>query len=541
MDDAGARAHAAVDARADVHCAFDLDVRIALDVDVDLDVDLDVDPDLDLDLLVLMDVEAPAPVRLAAAQSLPPSGAVVSALASIDPSRLSPADTLSWLQALQGCRSLLAALEAEGLVAAAGPAPTVNSYVVGADQVDSSEEAASGTGRVVQIEDAAAEEVAAALRWSPRTARTRIMQARLLAGPHAPTRRALRGGRVTASHVAALGRELARLPRAADGRTDDPAYADACAGVLAAVLPFASTHTPAETARRARGAVETIDPQGSDRRRQQARSACDVDVMDDLDGQSVLSARMDTTEAHAVLDAVLSLAHDERFAAGCHVSAGQRRVAALTTLVLGDRGRTDRHDGDTTEVSARGVATQTESVMIEAARANAQIGVVVSLETILGLSQQPGTLEGSGPIGAGAVLDLLRECGSGSAMYRLVVDPEGRLLDVGRERYEISDAQREFVARRDVTCRFPGCGARADRCQVDHAIGWMDGGATDVANLGALCARHHNLKTHGGWRIEDSQADGGCVWRSPRLARYEHEPAALLPPGLPPPALPPPL
>jgi len=32
------------------------------------------------------------------------------------------------------------------------------------------------------------------------------------------------------------------------------------------------------------------------------------------------------------------------------------------------------------------------------------------------------------------------------------------------------------------------------------------------------------LKTHGGWHIVESRADGSCRWRSPLGRFYDHEP-----------------
>ncbi len=125
-------------------------------------------------------------------------------------------------------------------------------------------------------------------------------------------------------------------------------------------------------------------------------------------------------------------------------------------------------------------------------------------------------------------------------LRRLVSDPvTGALVDRGRRSYQVTGPLREFLITRDGTCRFPGCGRRSDRCQMDHALPWEDGGRTDIENLGALCTRHHQLKTHGGWEITSSDADGSCRWRSPagQVAAVPARP--LLPPPEPPPDPPP--
>jgi len=77
---------------------------------------------------------------------------------------------------------------------------------------------------------------------------------------------------------------------------------------------------------------------------------------------------------------------------------------------------------------------------------------------------------------------------------RLVTDPlTGHLLDRGRRTYAIPQALR------------------------DHIV-------ASPANLGALCTRHHQLKTFGRWIISDSQADASCTWTSPQGREYEHSP-----------------
>jgi len=40
-----------------------------------------------------------------------------------------------------------------------------------------------------------------------------------------------------------------------------------------------------------------------------------------------------------------------------------------------------------------------------------------------------------------------------------------------------------FVKGRDGGCRFPGCGARAEVCDIDHVVPYDQGGATAPANL----------------------------------------------------------
>ena len=69
------------------------------------------------------------------------------------------------------------------------------------------------------------------------------------------------------------------------------------------------------------------------------------------------------------------------------------------------------------------------------------------------------------------------------------------------------------VRSRDGTCRFPGCGTAARRCQLDHVIRHPDG-PTTVTNLQTLCATHHGFKHHAGWHVAMDEF-GVCTWTAP--------------------------
>jgi hypothetical protein len=137
-------------------------------------------------------------------------------------------------------------------------------------------------------------------------------------------------------------------------------------------------------------------------------------------------------------------------------------------------------------------------------------------------------LTGDGPVCATVLRDLLDNPDCALTMRRLVTDPiTGHLLDYGRRTYAIPQPLRDYITARDTTCRFPGCRRRADLCQIDHAQPWNNGGDTTPANLGALCTRHHQLKTHAGWRITNSTPDGSCTWTSPHGRQYDHHPPPI--------------
>jgi hypothetical protein len=70
-----------------------------------------------------------------------------------------------------------------------------------------------------------------------------------------------------------------------------------------------------------------------------------------------------------------------------------------------------------------------------------------------------------------------------------------------------------FVRCRDVTCRFPGCEAPADVCDLDHTIPYPVG-PTCASNLGCLCRKHHLLKAFLGW-LNRQLPSGTMVWTAP--------------------------
>ena len=318
--------------------------------------------------------------------------------------------------------------------------------------------------RTVWIEDAVREEVAAALRWSPSVAQARIDAARLLHGPLSDTRAALMAGEISYAQARSVVEAAERLSSRLDRDPKAPnRFAAQCRLLQERVLPVARRSTLARTRVAGARAVERIDPAGQAVRRSAARRTRDVWVGPECDGIAPLVAHLDALTARAILAAV-----------GASASA---------------------HEG--------GART-------------AQVLVAIPAEQLLG--GVPGAeLDG---------LSLLLADPAVRCTLRPVItdSTDGHVLDVGRRSYRLPAALRRLIVTRDATCRFPGCGQPATRAQVDHATPWDEGGGSDAANLGALCTRHHQLKTLGGWRITDSRADGGCRWHSPTGRRYDHDP-----------------
>ncbi|TDD69632.1 HNH endonuclease [Jiangella aurantiaca] len=153
------------------------------------------------------------------------------------------------------------------------------------------------------------------------------------------------------------------------------------------------------------------------------------------------------------------------------------------------------------------------------------VHLTVPFATAVGLSDQPGELEGYGPIPA----HVARTLAAQGVWTWLRKDPgTGQILDLGRTKYRPTTALAEFITARDQTCRAPGCHRPARTCDIDHIIAFTAGGSTSPDNLHTLCTTHHLLKHHGHWTVH-RPPDGTTVWRSPTGHHYRKPPGPIGP------------
>jgi hypothetical protein len=141
-----------------------------------------------------------------------------------------------------------------------------------------------------------------------------------------------------------------------------------------------------------------------------------------------------------------------------------------------------------------------------------EVGVLIPMMSLLGLSDEPATLEGLGPIDPDTARKLTAHAPS---FYRILTHPvSSTMLDVDRTSYRPPADLKRWLALRDGTCRFFGCGRAARNCDLDHTTGWAQGGRTSATNLAHLSKRHHTLKGESRWKVE--QGPGGILtWTSP--------------------------
>ncbi len=506
------------------------DAESGWDSGAESDAESGVDYDAYVETLTGVAAQERALAALAEAQ---PAPWTLAELTLVQPEDLDPDDAVTFLVALQRHSSWLASLEARALVRAAGAHTSIREVTM--------HEPRSHRERTVAIVDEAREEIAAALHRSPMAVHDQLEQARALHGPLRRTRDALARGSLGVAQARSLVQQAIRMSGAdttlrQSPDADSPTEAEerALFGVLCTrlqdrVLDRACRSVPSAVTSMTRRAVAVVDAPGARERHRRMRRFIDVHLHPDDDGLAVLIARMAAADAARAYEAISTEAARSGDDA---LTIGQRRAAALLALVCGGAGPATGSGADPHAGARAGSGDAT----------GIEIGVTIDLATLLGWQDGCATLRAPGfgdgePMTLEAVRDLLDDPAVGVTLRRLVTDPlTGELLDRGRRAYVVPDALRSFLAARDGTCRFPGCRRRASSCQIDHAIPWVAGGPTDRANLGALCVRHHQLKTHAGWQVRargstdagDSTgagaSGGSCTWQSPGGRTYDHDP-----------------
>jgi Domain of unknown function DUF222./HNH endonuclease. len=156
--------------------------------------------------------------------------------------------------------------------------------------------------------------------------------------------------------------------------------------------------------------------------------------------------------------------------------------------------------------------------------------VVIDADTLLGETDEPGHLDGYGPIPAQTARDLIS--GSTQAwLRRLFTRPgSGELIAMESRRRLFPEAQRRSIALRDQTCRTPWCAAPIRH--TDHIVPNEKGGPTSVRNGQGLCAACNYTKQAPDWQARHRPA-GQVLITTPTGHRYRSRPPD--PPGSRPP------
>jgi hypothetical protein len=144
-------------------------------------------------------------------------------------------------------------------------------------------------------------------------------------------------------------------------------------------------------------------------------------------------------------------------------------------------------------------------------RAKSNVDIVIDSDTATGkaptdLLHTRCDIVGGGILSKAAVERILCDSAAGYAVIRRpfardLAHQASEVLDLGRRSREPSAAQRRAVQLRDEHCQYPGCRAPVSWCDLHHLDPWEHGGPTDLANLVALCRRHHVAVHEGGHKL----------------------------------------
>jgi hypothetical protein len=364
-------------------------------------------------------------------------------------------------------------------------------------------------------------EYAAALQMNPNFAKTKVEEAIALFNGRPEVWASLNRGEISAYSARIITDQVACL---------DP---DKATDVVNSLLEAARGYTPAQLRSALRRAILKADPEAALKRCKAAKKKRRVTTRIVEDAMGWFSAFLTAPEMTELMGTVDAYAR--MLPATDGNTLDNRRADAMVGLI---RRGGELHTTDLPEVTSEPVNEPTDGddpfeqqldVEGEAVPANARrpegnpfpgisfglkprvdVRVIISADTLLGWDNEPGYLDGAGPIPA----QIARELAAGGTLRRMLTEPvSGALLDLGRTRYPPSLPLREFIQERDQTCRFPGCQRKAVACEIDHVIPWPVG-TTSVGNLASLCTFHHRLKTFGNWKLK-LDADGSCTWTSP--------------------------
>ncbi len=170
----------------------------------------------------------------------------------------------------------------------------------------------------------------------------------------------------------------------------------------------------------------------------------------------------------------------------------------------------------------------------------AVVHVLAQSSTVDGGSDAPGYLPGYGVLPAESVRDLAGRakikpvrlpgdtadagpCGESKPSHSGDSPEAAGQADNAEPGYRPSAALSEFIRWRDLTCRFPGCDAPAERCDIDHTTPWPLG-PTHPSNTKLYCRAHHLIKTFcPGWS-DRQYPDGTVEVTTPTGHTYTTEP-----------------
>ncbi|HSP76459.1 MAG TPA: DUF222 domain-containing protein [Cryobacterium sp.] len=332
-------------------------------------------------------------------------------------------------------------------------------------------------------------ELACTLRLPVRSAETLIAESRTLMQELPGTRAALQDGSITYRHAQAIMNQAWSLP------------AEALAGFEQALLTSAPHLTVSNLKHRARVMRERLHPESITARHQKSVADRKVIFEPEADGMASLHWYDSAEKVKAGYDRLTVMGISLQ-GPGERRTLTQLRADVFEDLIL---------DGVTASGVGKGI--------------RGSVHVTVPVMTLLGHSEDPGHLEGSGPIDPGTAREIAARAPS---FIRILTHPEtGVVLSIGRTRYKVPKDLRRYLRVRDETCRWPGCRRAAAHSDLDHTLDWQFEGITAHDNLAHLCPADHALKSETRWSYV-LLPDGTLKWTSPTGRTFLSEPATII-------------
>ena len=326
------------------------------------------------------------------------------------------------------------------------------------------------------VEDAAAAEVAAALKWTRKTADREMEFAVDLRNRLPQVWWALISGDIDVRRARVLVAGTTHL-------TDETA-----SEVVESIIHKAHRYTTGQLQARLRKLCVQVDPDDASKRYETAVEQRRVNTQPDEAGTAHLFA-MDLPPHR--------------------LAAGMKRINDLAQSL--------RRPGETRTIDqlrADVLLDLLEGLGVASDSGSGAVIVHTTLESLAELSDHPGDLAGYGPV----IADIARQIAQRqrSAEWRWIVEDSetGQPLAIGTTRRRPNTQQQRLVETRNPTCIHPGCRMPAMQSDIDHTDPWSLGGRTHTDNLAPLCRHHHRLKTETPWTYK-AASGGDYTFTSP--------------------------
>ncbi|MDQ0635700.1 hypothetical protein QFZ40_003609 [Arthrobacter pascens] len=375
-------------------------------------------------------------------------------------------------------------------------------------------------------------EVACVLTVSERSASALLAQSRELTTTLPRTLAALQDGSISWQHARFMVDETTSLDPAGAAALEahfltpvmvDPEKLGAARSCPAGEL------VPSRFPAKARTWRERHHPVSIEKRHSKGILDRRVEYAPDRDGMAWLSAYLPADTAAGIWDRITTAARalqgpDEGR------TLTQLRADTVAAWLLESTGTGSTTGAGNGGISTVGTTTATTGGGVPSPKA--QVLVTVPVFALMGLTDEPATLDGYGPIPPSMARRLIAD--GADSFHRVLTDPrDGAPLEIGRTSYRIPTAMRQWLRLRDGKCPFPGCNNHSLDNEADHLLAWHKGGTTGITNLGQPCPKHHKLRHTTAWKPTQATKNKPPGWTSPTGRHYQSEQQNWEPPHWP--------